>query len=175
MINGFIKCGACGGVSPVYNKTLWFCSCTDPKTGRRCGCIRGDRYVDDTRGVGVGVGVFVENERGQVLMGQRKGSHGEGTWSLPGGHIDFGETPETTCIREVYEETGLRVKALERYEVPYVNTFFKEGKQYITLYFVAKVDPGEPELKEPEKCEGWQWFDRDKLPQPLFGDLETVV
>ena len=40
----------------------------------------------------VGIGVLIENENGEVLLGLRRGSHGEGEWSFPGGHLDFGET-----------------------------------------------------------------------------------
>ena len=35
----------------------------------------------------------------------------EGQWTLPGGGIDFGEKPQNAMIREVFEETGLKVKS----------------------------------------------------------------
>lgn len=56
----------------------------------------------------IGVGVFVIKD-GKFLMGQRRGSHGEGTWSVPGGHLEFGESPESTALREVFEETSLKI------------------------------------------------------------------
>lgn len=124
--------------------------------------------------VRVGIAVFVRNGEGQVLLGKRIGEHGGGTWSLPGGHIDYGETPEEACIREVQEETGLILENLVMYQIPYVNTLFDNGKQYITLYFEADA-VGTPMLREPHKCEGWHWFEFEDLPRPLFGDLETVV
>src|SRR6185369_5166207 len=34
---------------------------------------------------------------------------------------------------------------------------------------------GEPELCEPDKCEGWDWFDWNELPQPLFTSVATLV
>ena len=55
----------------------------------------------------VGVGVMIQNEKGQVLLGLRKGSHGEGEWNFPGGHLEFGETVFETARREVKEESGL--------------------------------------------------------------------
>lgn len=123
--------------------------------------------------VRVGTAAFIFRS-GKVLLGKRRGSHGEGTWSLPGGHVDFGEEPEDTIEREVFEETGMEVTRVVPYEVPFVNTHFPEGKQYITLFYVASCD-GEPEIKEPEKCEEWGWFGLDELPKPLFGALEDVL
>jgi len=125
--------------------------------------------------VRVGVAAIITDGRGRILMGQRKGSHGDGTWSLPGGHMDFGEEPEDTIRREILEETGLKVGQVIVHEgCPYLNTYFhKEGKQYITLFFVAEYLDGEPQLKEPEKCSGWHWFPHNDLPDPLFAALEN--
>ena len=39
---------------------------------------------------------------------------------------------------------------------------------HTTLMVVAKYIGGEPQNLEPEKCEGWGWFDWDNLPEPLF-------
>jgi 8-oxo-dGTP diphosphatase len=59
----------------------------------------------------VGVGVLIV-ENGRVLLGKRKGSDGAGTWSAPGGHLEFGETVEACARREVLEETGLQLQDL---------------------------------------------------------------
>ena len=57
--------------------------------------------------VGVAVILFKSPEDPRVLMGQRKGSHGAGSWSFPGGHLEFGETTEHGAARELREETGI--------------------------------------------------------------------
>ncbi|EIC82110.1 NUDIX hydrolase [Serratia sp. M24T3] len=54
----------------------------------------------------IGIGVLIFRE-GKILLGRRKGSHGAGDWSAPGGHLEFGETPEICGIREAWEETGI--------------------------------------------------------------------
>ncbi len=59
----------------------------------------------------VGVGVLI-NKDGKILLIKRRGSHGEGTWAPPGGHIDFGERVIDCAEREVKEETGLEIKNL---------------------------------------------------------------
>lgn len=114
----------------------------------------------------VGVGVFVLKD-GKLLMGKRKNSHGDGTWSLPGGHLEFGEEVFTTAHREVLEETGVMITNLRT--GPYTNDVFEqEKKHYITLFVISDHLSGEPQLLEPEKCERWEWKEWDDLPQPLF-------
>lgn len=120
----------------------------------------------------VGVGVIVMR-KGLLLLGQRRGAHGAGTWALPGGHLEFGESVEICAAREVEEETGLRLASLRA--GPYANDVFDaEGKHYVTLLVVARAAPGEPQLREPEKCAGWSWHHWDALPRPLFAPLETL-
>lgn len=120
----------------------------------------------------VGVGVLVI-ENGCVLLGKRKGSHGAGTWSAPGGHLEYGESIENCAEREVLEETGLRIRELQH--GPFTNTVFEaEQKHYVTVFVLAKWESGVVETKEPEKCEGWEWFDWSNLPEPLFPPLEAL-
>lgn len=120
----------------------------------------------------VGVGVIVQRD-GMVLLGMRKGAHGAGTWALPGGHLDFGETVEHCAIREVREETGLHAQVMAR--GPYTsNLFQKEGKHYITLFVIAHAPTGVPRICEPSKCSDWRWFRWSTLPQPLFPPLFSL-
>ena len=120
----------------------------------------------------VGVGVIVMRN-GRVLLGQRIGSHGEGTWALPGGHLEFGESVAACAAREVYEETGLEIGDIAA--APYTSDVFAtEGKHYITLFVVARSDAGAPERREPEKCAGWVWCRWAELPSPLFPPLATL-
>ena len=66
----------------------------------------------DTQAIRVGVGVIIVRD-GNVLLGERAGSHGAGTWALPGGHLEFGETVADCARREVLEETGFPPHRLE--------------------------------------------------------------
>jgi 8-oxo-dGTP diphosphatase len=112
-------------------------------------------------------------ENGRVLLEKRKGSHGTGTWSAPGGHLEYGESIENCAEREVLEETGLRIRELQH--GPFTNTVFEaEQKHYATVFVLAKRESGEVETKEPEKCEGGKWFDWSNLPEPLFPPLEAL-
>ena len=57
--------------------------------------------------VGIGVMIFKDNK---VLFGKRKGSHGEGEYAFPGGHLDYMETIEDCAKRETFEETGIEIE-----------------------------------------------------------------
>lgn len=121
----------------------------------------------------VGIGVLVVRD-GKILLGRRKNAHGAGDWSPPGGHLEFGETPEEAAAREVLEETGLHIENIRLAGV--VNSVFHdEQKHYVTLFMVADCPEGSPELCEPEKCEAWEWFSWTHLPKPLFMPLKDLL
>ena len=103
----------------------------------------------------VGIGVMVIKD-GKMLLGKRKNAHGEGTWSYPGGHLEFGESWEACSKREVMEETGIQIKNL-RFGMVTNDVFEKEHKHYITIFIVADFDAKSRPLPaaSPHKC---PWF-----------------
>lgn len=121
----------------------------------------------------VGVGVIVMRD-GKILIGKRKGAHGEGAWAFPGGHLHFGENWEECARREVEEETSLVIKDIS---VAYVtnDVFHGEEKHYITVFMKANHISGEPENREPNRCEGWEWHAWDALPTPHFIPFENLL
>ncbi len=132
------------------------------------------------RGInGAGVGVIVLNGD-RVLLGKRhddarKASsalHGEGTWTIPGGKIDFGEQFEEAARREVLEETGLLAKALD---VISVTNDIVSDAHFITVGLLCKDFDGEPRVMEPDEITEWQWFSLHDLPQPLFSPAEKII
>jgi 8-oxo-dGTP diphosphatase len=123
--------------------------------------------------VRVGVAAIVLRDS-KVLIGHRKGSHGAGTWGLPGGHLEFGESVEACAMREVFEETGLRAAIIG--PAGFTNDMFAaEGEHYVTLFVLARCGAGEPEVREPDKCGAWVWREWDDLPRPLFRPLQSLV
>ncbi|MBJ3816541.1 NUDIX domain-containing protein [Shimwellia pseudoproteus] len=120
-----------------------------------------------------GVGILIVRQ-GKILLGQRLGSHGEGCWSAPGGHLEPGESVEQCARRETLEETGLQLGSIMR--GPWSEDYFpRQQKHYLTMMVVARPLPGEPHRLEPDKCAGWQWFSPDTLPAPLFAPLEGLA
>jgi 8-oxo-dGTP diphosphatase len=121
----------------------------------------------------VGVGVIVRRS-GRVLLGRRKGTHGAGTWQFPGGHLKYKESVEDCARRELLEETGLLIEELQL--GPYTNDIFDEAnRHYITLYAIGDLLKGDAELREPEKCEVWCWFEWSCLPRPLFLPIQNLL
>jgi 8-oxo-dGTP diphosphatase len=116
---------------------------------------------------------LIERE-GRVLLMRRVGAHGAGTWSTPGGHLDYGETPDQCAIREVIEETGLRVhRAVFR---GITNDVFDErGLHYITIWMQVEIESGEATLAAPDEAAEIGWFAWDALPQPLFLPLANLL
>lgn len=119
----------------------------------------------------VGVGVIVWDGQ-RVLLGKRRGSHGAGTWGFPGGHLEFGETAEACAARELLEETGLRALSLKK--STWTSDVIDTSKHYVTLFIVVDQFEGVLTLKEPEKCERWEWQPWDQLPEPLFAPIVSL-
>jgi 8-oxo-dGTP diphosphatase len=114
----------------------------------------------------IGIGIFVF-KNGKFLMGRRRNAHGDGTWSIPGGHLEFGETFEDTAKREVLEETGLAIKNVRFGAV--TNDYFRdEGKHYVTVWVLSDWESGKEHITEPDKYVDMEWRDFDTLPEPLF-------
>jgi len=129
--------------------------------------------------VGVGFGVMVLRE-GKVLLGQRhidpdkadSELHGEGTWTMPGGKLEFGEGFEEGAARELKEETGMILKNVE---VACVQNDRVADAHFVTIGMLATDVEGEPQVLEPDEITRWAWFELDNLPKPLFFPSERVV
>ena len=114
----------------------------------------------------VGTAVLVFRD-GKFLFQQRKGSHGEGTWSTPGGYLEYGESFEQCAAREVMEESGMEISNIRIAGVTN-DMFATHNKHFVTIWLMADWKSGEPYITEPDKCIAQQWVDFDTLPEPLF-------
>jgi len=121
----------------------------------------------------IGVGVIVIKDS-KVLLGKRRGAHGNGTWALPGGHLEWGESLEACAHREVLEECNVYITNIRRGS--FTNDIFEDSnKHYVTLFMIADYELGELRVCEPDKCEQWGWFDWNDLPKPLFLPLKNLI
>ena len=104
------------------------------------------------------VGCIIE-KNGKILLALRNHEPFKEHWCLPGGHIDFGETPEEAVRREVKEETGLEVKPKF---FNYYNEFYKDIRWHaIVLIFYGKakgkIKKYDREVKEIK------WFSKEEI------------
>ncbi|HAE59787.1 MAG TPA: DNA mismatch repair protein MutT [Anaerolineae bacterium] len=121
----------------------------------------------------VGVAAIIIRNN-QVLLIRRKNVHGAGCWSTPGGHLDFGETPEQCAIRETQEEVGIEIKDVRF--VAATNDFFEANeKHYISLWMAGSYISGEPKIAADYEVAELGWFSWDSLPSPLFIPFENLV
>ena len=111
--------------------------------------------------IGVGAVVF---KNGKVLLVKRKHPPAKDQWSVPGGKLKFGERLRTACEREIFEETGIKVKAGEIVYTFEVIDRDEKGDirfHYVILDFEAEYLSGNPIAGDDAAEAGW--FDRQEI------------
>ncbi|MCX6721146.1 MAG: NUDIX domain-containing protein [Candidatus Staskawiczbacteria bacterium] len=110
---------------------------------------------------------------GKILLARRFNTgYMDGNYSLPAGHVDKGETFAQCMIREVKEEIGINVKPEDSKTAHLMHRFSgaewgDEGYR-IDVFFTADKWQGNPEIKEPDKCDELSWFELGNLPQNII-------
>lgn len=107
----------------------------------------------------VGVGAVIV-DHGRVLLVRRGTEPMLGKWTLPGGMLEVGESLTSGVIREVREETGLSVEAVELVEL--LDRIHREGERvryhYVIADYLCRVVGGE--LKAASDAEAVRWVER---------------
>jgi 8-oxo-dGTP pyrophosphatase MutT (NUDIX family) len=120
--------------------------------------------------VEAGVAGIIFDNKQRVLLIKRKDN---GLWGIPSGHVEPGETVEEAIIREIWEETGLRVKVTRLigiYSDPVSQVFsYPNGEvsQFITTCFECEVVGGTLN-RESEEALDVDYFDLNRLPEDLI-------
>ncbi|WP_035387506.1 nucleotide triphosphate diphosphatase NUDT15 [Ferrimonas senticii] len=116
----------------------------------------------------IGVGIIIERNDGMILLGKRRGGHAP-YWSIPGGHLELGESFEEAAARELLEETGLQLGELTVVALTNnLQTYRHEGYHSISVTLHGRYNQQPIVNREPHKCEGWHWFSPAQLPEPHF-------
>jgi len=124
----------------------------------------------------VGSAVMVIKNDCEVLLHHRTDDH---TWDFPGGYMEIGETIQETAKREVKEETGLEVGALNLFNIlsgPDLFYTYPNGDQVypVVLIYITKEFKGD---LHPDGIEGddVRFFNMNDLPENLFSPLHKLI
>ncbi|MBP6867174.1 NUDIX domain-containing protein [Candidatus Shapirobacteria bacterium] len=120
----------------------------------------------------VGVGIMIL-KNGKVLLGKRKGSHGEGEFAFPGGHLEYMESFANCAKREIAEECGIKVKNIRFQFLANITKY--TPKHYVHIGLLADWKSGEPKVLEPDKSESWSWYNITHLPSPIFEMCQLAI
>lgn len=123
--------------------------------------------------VKVAVSVLIMHEN-RILLEKRQHAHASGTWGPPTGHIDFGETPEQTAVRETREETGLTISNVS-FRAITNDVFTDEHDHYVTIWMQAEHFSGEAKVAAPSEESEVGWYALDALPEPLYLPLANLL
>jgi 8-oxo-dGTP pyrophosphatase MutT (NUDIX family) len=111
---------------------------------------------------------------GQVLLMRRAGTeYGEGQLAFPAGHVDLGETPTESIIRETAEELGISLApaSLE----PAGVMFRRSLEPRVDFFFTAGTWDGTPRICEPHKCTELIWASPDDLPPGTLDYISAAI
>jgi len=117
----------------------------------------------------VGVGCIVVRNGNLLLVRNQRG-----LWSTPGGHLDFGESPDICAARETLEETGISVTNVEF--VAITNDLLADvGKHYVTVWMRGDADAGFTQIGDPAEIDRLGWFSPDDLSSPLHTYFQNLL
>jgi len=108
----------------------------------------------------VGIGGFIHDEHGRVLMVKRRFEPNKGRWSLPGGLVEAGETLEQAAKREVREELGLEVAIEGLMQV--ADEVIRDDAGRVKYHFVLidyLMKPLGDKITINEESEAFAWFE----------------
>ena len=150
--------------------------------------VSGNRIGREGR-LGIGCSAFVfDAKREKVLLLQRSD---DGKWAVPGGAMMAGESLSEACQREVFEETGIKVKVnrlLSVYTSPHRLLTYPDGNKWqpVNLHFEVEVVGGELEVNDEATSFGFfsyvetggldmHGMDRMRVQDGFAGKPETII
>ncbi|MGB0371697.1 MAG: NUDIX domain-containing protein [Opitutales bacterium] len=154
-LDTFIHCPKCGSIEfQKYHEN-----------GRRCRACGYTLFSNPASAAGV----FVLNDKNEFLGIQRDREPRRGTWAVPGGFVDVGESMEAAAIRETKEEVGLEISGIQ-YLTSFPNDYVYAGINYGTTdcYFITREFSGNVEGQAGE-VSGTEWLN------PFEVDPETLA
>jgi 8-oxo-dGTP pyrophosphatase MutT (NUDIX family) len=118
-------------------------------------------------------GGLVENEKGEVLLMFRRGK-----WDLPKGKLDPGESLANCAIREVEEETGIRVQELQKFLLITKHNYHDRGAELIkeTHWWLMKANSRQALIPQTaEDITELKWFAPSELSVVLQNTYPGII
>ncbi|RIJ50703.1 NUDIX hydrolase [Maribellus luteus] len=117
--------------------------------------------------------VFVkQNNNTSVLLIERGREPFKNKWALPGGFIDMAETLEQACIRELEEETGLKVEAMQQFRT-YDAIDRDPRHRTISVVHSVQLDEKVPVIGNDDASRA-EWFPINELPALAFDHAQIL-
>ena len=118
--------------------------------------------------------LFLKNDNKILLLRRYNTGYQDGNYTMVSGHIEEGETAITAMKREALEEAGIDIQK-EDLRVVHVEQRKSSDREYVDFYLTAEKWIGNPENKEPDKCDDLRWFELDKLPKNIISYIPIVI
>jgi ADP-ribose pyrophosphatase YjhB (NUDIX family) len=99
---------------------------------------------------------------------------GKGEWTIPGGFVEFDEDPRDTVVREVLEETGYQVKALDVLDVVYGREHAR-GASLVIAYATRLLDGDPLHGMDEREVDAIEFFPVDRLPIIAFKATRRAI
>ncbi|MFA7244908.1 MAG: NUDIX domain-containing protein [Candidatus Magasanikbacteria bacterium] len=116
-------------------------------------------------------GIIIHDGKTLVLQeGKSDREHvNDGKWQFPGGRLNFGEHPFEGLEREVFEETGLKVKNYKPFFVDHwmPKPFPEENWQIVGVYYLCECDDVS-EVKLSHEHKNYAWVNMDNMEEYNF-------
>lgn len=113
-----------------------------------------------------------ENNSVFVLFVKRGEEPFEGKWALPGGFVHIDERLENSCIRELHEETGLKVDNMVQYKTYDAIDRDPRGRTISVVHFTEIA--GKEKVKGSDDAAQASWFPVTDLPDLAFDHTQIV-
>ena len=113
---------------------------------------------------------FILNGKGELLVARRAKEPAKGTLDLPGGFVDNNENAEQGMVREICEETGLKVaadKVTYLFSIPNVYHYSSMDIHTLDLFFLCRVD--DVEVKAADDAAELTWLPLREVYVERFG------